>query len=242
MATDSTIFADSPESPIADSEPTRDSGTLPIAAPETSGLARHNVVSLSAIRPIPATRAECLPGGSNTARPCIHSRCKWHADNVGGNPLMVARGQAAPKVDSCVLDIADRGGASLEEVGQVLGITRSRAQQIEQVAIRKLQKTGRLEMYRDHVSQPTGTPLALAIQDSERTGSLGARDWRHQMYVAPLDIASPSTTAEEYCGHVNTFYDRRLEIRAAETAAEAAEATDTATDIAAPAAEGDCHE
>ncbi len=33
--------------------------------------------------------------------------------------------------ESCVLDVADRGGITLEEVGDALGLTRERVRQIE---------------------------------------------------------------------------------------------------------------
>ena len=39
---------------------------------------------------------------------------------------------------SCALDIADRGGATLEQVGDALGIVRERVRQIETVALAKL--------------------------------------------------------------------------------------------------------
>jgi DNA-directed RNA polymerase sigma subunit (sigma70/sigma32) len=42
--------------------------------------------------------------------------------------------------ESCVLDVADRGGATLDQVGQILGITRERIRQIEAKALRRLTK------------------------------------------------------------------------------------------------------
>jgi DNA-directed RNA polymerase sigma subunit (sigma70/sigma32) len=38
------------------------------------------------------------------------------------------------------LDVADEGGTSLEEVGELLGLTRERIQQLEFVALRKTKK------------------------------------------------------------------------------------------------------
>ncbi|MCC7111452.1 MAG: hypothetical protein IT382_19310, partial [Deltaproteobacteria bacterium] len=40
--------------------------------------------------------------------------------------------------ESCALDIAERGGMSLEELGALLNVTRERARQIELAAIGKL--------------------------------------------------------------------------------------------------------
>jgi len=41
---------------------------------------------------------------------------------------------------SCVLDVADRHGATLEEVGEIMDLTRERIRQIEHNAMRKLGK------------------------------------------------------------------------------------------------------
>lgn len=43
---------------------------------------------------------------------------------------------------SCVLDVAALGGLTLEEVGDILGVTRERVRQIEHIALRKLKKRG----------------------------------------------------------------------------------------------------
>jgi hypothetical protein len=42
------------------------------------------------------------------------------------------------ETESCTLDIAERGGLTLEEVGDIMGLTRERIRQIEQRAEWKL--------------------------------------------------------------------------------------------------------
>jgi hypothetical protein len=42
--------------------------------------------------------------------------------------------------ETCALDVAERGGASLEEIAQLLGITWERARQIESTALAKLRQ------------------------------------------------------------------------------------------------------
>lgn len=76
---------------------------------------------------LPRTRGDCLEGGANQDRPCPWTKCKWHIDH---------------KDASCVLDVADKGGVTLEVVGNYLGVTRERIRQIEWTALRKLAKHG----------------------------------------------------------------------------------------------------
>ncbi len=82
--------------------------------------------------PLPETRADCLPGGSNEARPCGWITCKWYLPRMTWEPKF-----------TCALDVADQGGATLEEVGDLMGITRERIRQIEFVAFRKIKRVDR---------------------------------------------------------------------------------------------------
>jgi DNA-directed RNA polymerase sigma subunit (sigma70/sigma32) len=42
--------------------------------------------------------------------------------------------------ETCVLDIADNGGLTLEEIGELVGVTRERIRQIEELALKKAAK------------------------------------------------------------------------------------------------------
>lgn len=72
----------------------------------------------------PVTRGDCV----TVPRPCPWSECRYHLE-------------ADPDL-SCALDVADEGGADLETVGRAVGFTRQRAQQIEELALRKMAKRG----------------------------------------------------------------------------------------------------
>ena len=86
----------------------------------------------------PRTRGGCIH-----ARPCPFLSCKYHlAFDItcnGGIRINVRRGIAPDKMTpSCVLDVAEQGWHTLEEIGDILGITREAIRQIEGLAFRKL--------------------------------------------------------------------------------------------------------
>lgn len=82
----------------------------------------------------PTRRADCLAGGCNELRPCPWVRCRYHLWHV---QTSWRTHQRAPweMDDTCALDIADEGGASLERIGAALGYSRARAEQLEKEAI-----------------------------------------------------------------------------------------------------------
>ena len=43
--------------------------------------------------------------------------------------------------DTCALDVADRGGITLEEVGEILNLTRERIRQVEVRGLEKLRES-----------------------------------------------------------------------------------------------------
>lgn len=80
----------------------------------------------------PRTRSECR----DAPRPCPWIGCKYHLY------LDVNRETGAIKInfpdlepwelaESCVLDVAERGAITLEEVGGIMNITRERVRQVE---------------------------------------------------------------------------------------------------------------
>ncbi len=74
----------------------------------------------------PRVRADCLEGGVNEGRPCPWVGCHFNIVDAG------------PNAATCVLDVADQGGVTLEEVGSLMGVTRERIRQIEEKALRKI--------------------------------------------------------------------------------------------------------
>jgi hypothetical protein len=86
----------------------------------------------------PRTRGECQGG----PRPCPFVSCRHHLylDVLPSGSLKLNR----PELDvwdleqSCALDVADKGGGTLEEVGQICGITRERVRQVEERALLRI--------------------------------------------------------------------------------------------------------
>ena len=87
----------------------------------------------------PRSRADC----ANGPRPCLFISCKHHLYldvNPATGSIKVNFPDRDPweLEDSCALDVADRGGITLEEVGLVMNLTRERIRQLETRALLKL--------------------------------------------------------------------------------------------------------
>lgn len=88
---------------------------------------------------LPATRAECCDG----PRPCPFVSCAHHLylevnKKNGSIKLNFPDVDPDELPETCELDVAERGGETLEEVGAMLNITRERVRQIEVAALTKL--------------------------------------------------------------------------------------------------------
>ncbi len=92
----------------------------------------------------PQTRGEC----ANGPRPCPWVSCRYHLllTVMGGGALRLDHGHDDPGqlAESCALDVADRGGITLEEVGEILSLTRERIRQIERGGLVRLRRSGAL--------------------------------------------------------------------------------------------------
>lgn len=80
----------------------------------------------------PSTRGDCRAA----ARPCPWVMCKHHLyldvnPETGSIKLNFPELEVWELRDTCALDVADRGGTTLEEVGLILNLTRERIRQVE---------------------------------------------------------------------------------------------------------------
>lgn len=84
----------------------------------------------------PRARGECEDRAA-AERPCPFVTCHHHLYPARARPG-VDEFEPAPGEETCALDVADRGGIPLEEVGTIFGVTRERVRQIEGKALARL--------------------------------------------------------------------------------------------------------
>ena len=108
--------------------------------------------------PRPKTRGECING----PRPCPWVSCKHHlyldvSPKTGAIKLNFPDIDVDEMTESCALDVADRGGTTLEEVGPIMNLTRERIRQLEVKALAKLDALNDMLSLRDYVDEgPVG--------------------------------------------------------------------------------------
>jgi hypothetical protein len=87
----------------------------------------------------PKLRSECVDG----PRPCLFVSCKHHLyldvnPQTGSVKLNFPDKEIWELEETCALDVADRGGITLEEVGTIMNLTRERIRQVESRGLYKL--------------------------------------------------------------------------------------------------------
>lgn len=96
----------------------------------------------------PKTRGEC----AGRARPCPYVGCQFHlyldVERNGNLRMNFPDVEPWEIPETCALDVADRGGDTLENVGELMNITRERIRQVENVILTKLSKDRVLESIR----------------------------------------------------------------------------------------------
>src|ERR1035438_1661928 len=102
----------------------------------------------------PETRADC----ANGARPCPFVSCKHHlfldvSARTGAIKLNFPDLEVWDMNETCALDVADRGGTTLEEVGAIMNLTRERIRQVEVKGLAKLEALRDMSNLRDYVDE-----------------------------------------------------------------------------------------
>ena len=91
----------------------------------------------------PVNRGAC----KEDVRPCPYVSCKHHLyldvnPETGSIKLNFPDLEVWEMAETCSLDVADRGGITLEEVGEILNLTRERIRQVEVRGLLKLKMIG----------------------------------------------------------------------------------------------------
>ena len=89
----------------------------------------------------PTLREEC----KNATRPCPFVSCAHHLyldvnPETGAIKLNFPHLEVWQMAETCSLDVADRGGITLEEVGAILNLTRERIRQVEVRGLAKIKE------------------------------------------------------------------------------------------------------
>lgn len=119
----------------------------------------------------PHNRAEC----SDAPRPCPFVSCKHHlfldvSARTGAIKLNFPDLEVWEMTETCALDVADRGGTTLEEVGAIMNLTRERIRQVEVKGLAKLAALRDMMNLRDYVDEgPTGKRrLPVLTSDADK--------------------------------------------------------------------------
>ena len=90
----------------------------------------------------PKHRSDCRDG----KRPCLYVACRYHLfldvnPTTGSIKINFPGAEVWQLEETCALDVAERGGITLEEVGDIMNLTRERIRQVEASGLDKL-RTG----------------------------------------------------------------------------------------------------
>lgn len=102
----------------------------------------------------PKTRSECAQG----IRPCPFVSCRHHLylevnEKTGSIKLNFPDLDVHEMKETCALDVADRGGVTLEEIGEILNLTRERIRQLESKGLELLRTLGFSDDFRDMLEE-----------------------------------------------------------------------------------------
>ena len=109
----------------------------------------------------PKTRGDCLHG-AHAQRPCIFAGCKHHlyldvSEETGSIKVNFPDLDIDEIPETCALDVADRGGITLEDAGRAMNITRERCRQLESRGIARLASLAAMASLSDYLDEDPGT-------------------------------------------------------------------------------------
>ncbi len=145
----------------------------------------------------PRTRAECVDG----ARPCPYVSCQHHlfldvSARTGAIKLNFPDLEVWEMNETCALDVADRGGTTLEDVGAIMNLTRERIRQVEVKALAKLEALRDMMALREFVDEgPVGKRRLPVLAKDEETSAEDVDDDDFEDDDAEVEV-EPTVEAE----------------------------------------------
>ncbi len=103
----------------------------------------------------PKSRADCI----SSPRPCVFVSCKYNLyldvnPETGSIKLNFPDKEIWELEYTCALDVAEKGGITLEEVGEIMNLTRERIRQVETRGLEKVRTATEAEPPRDANGKP----------------------------------------------------------------------------------------
>ena len=145
------------------------------------------------------------PSASNGERPCPFVSCKHHlyldvSARTGAIKLNFPDLEVWEMTETCALDVADRGGTTLEEVGAIMNLTRERIRQVEVKGLAKLEALARhdgparLRRRGPGRQAPPARPRKTTDDEDEDDEDEDAED-EDEVDATDVDAATPSSTS-----------------------------------------------
>jgi hypothetical protein len=146
----------------------------------------------------PRNRAECAEG----PRPCPFVSCKHHlfidvSPRTGAIKLNFPDLEVWDLGESCALDVADKHGTTLEDVGAIMNLTRERIRQVEVKALAKLEALNDMYALRDYVDEgPVGKRRLPTLSKEELAG--GKAKTKAKATLAPVAEIDDEDEEDEF--------------------------------------------
>ncbi|HEY4103635.1 MAG TPA: sigma factor-like helix-turn-helix DNA-binding protein [Polyangiaceae bacterium] len=152
----------------------------------------------------PRTRAECAEG----PRPCPYVSCKHHlfidvSPRTGAIKLNFPDLEVWELGESCALDVADRGGTTLEDVGAIMNLTRERIRQVEVKALAKLEALRDMSALRDFVDEgPVGKRRLPQLSKADLAGTKYDDEDEEESELADNEEVEEAELAKKHRGPI----------------------------------------
>lgn len=131
-------------------------------------------------------------------RPCPYAGCQYHlyldvSLDTGSIKLNFPDLEVWEMGESCALDIADRGGMTLEDVGQIMNLTRERIRQLEVMVLDEV--TAKADALREFVDGESVERLPLHAPSQPGRG---------RGLVPPVHVGHPPSALRKRVAEVLT--------------------------------------